>query len=405
MPGQSDISGLPPPEILLTLPRLVAALLLLVPSFVGAQTGPPSLPDTARTPAAKPPALTPPIDFSGIIFAHYQYRGDAAAESANRFDVERAYLTFRMSAGDKTSIRITTDLYQQTTPGSDAYYRGWSVRAKYAYLQYNYLTDSNWRAYARLGLLQTVLIEHDEAFWPRWIGNSPTERAGFFSSADAGIANSVTLPGKKGEVYSTISNGPGYTSRETDRFKDFATRVTLTPWASVTASPLRTLALSAWGYKGATASRFVGGGVGQRGSVGEGLARDRWGVHAASAAPALTMAVQYASRREEGENGSNTQASPRAVIDSTGTLLSAYALVRPVMLRRDKLHPLSILARYDRVTTNTDSDARYDVVIAGIIWDLTSKASISLDYQEATPVRGSPVSATKTYFAHFVARF
>ena len=339
------------------------------------------------------------------MFAHYQYSGDAAAESANRFDVERAYLTFRMPAGDKASIRITTDLYQQTTPGSDAYYRGWSVRAKYAYLQYSYLTDSEWRAYARLGLLQTVLIEHDEAFWPRWIGNSPTERAGFFASADAGIANTVTLPGKKGEVYSTISNGPGYTSRETDRFKDFATRVTITPWASVAASPLRTLALSAWGYKGATASRFVGGGVGQRGPVGKGLARDRWGVHAASAAPALTMAVQYASRREEGENGSNTQASPRAVADSTGTLLSAYALVRPVMLRRDKLHPLSFLARYDRVITNTDSNTSYDFVIVGMIWDLTSKASISLDYQEATPVRGSPVSATKTYFAHFVARF
>lgn len=310
-----------------------------------------------------------------------------------------------MSAGERTSVRITTDLYQQTTPGSDAYYRGWSLRAKYAYLQYNYIAGREWRANARLGLHQTVLIEHDETFWPRWIGNSPTERSGYFASADAGIANTVTLPGRKGEIYSTITNGPGYTSRETDRFKDFATRVTITPWATNASSPLRAVALSAWAYKGATASKFVTGGTGQAGAIGDGLARDRWGVHAASSTPALTMAIQYASRHEEGENGANTATSPRTLTDSTGTLISGYALLRPMLLGSASSHPLSLLVRYDRIVTNTDTNSRYNVVIAGLIWDLTSKTSVSLDYQEATPSRGSPISPTKTYFAHFVARF
>jgi hypothetical protein len=63
------------------------------------------------------------------------------------------------------------------------------------------------------------------------------------------------------------------------------------------------------------------------------------------------------------------------------------------------------MARWDRVNVNTDSDSRYDVVIAGLIWDLSSKVSMSVDYQENNPVEGSPIASSKTWFAHFVARF
>ena len=345
------------------------------------------------------------LDFSGIVFANYQYRGESAAKSANKFDVERAYLTFRMPAGDRASVRITTDLYQQTSSGSDSYYRGWTVRAKYAYLQYNYLDGKAWRGSARLGLLHTVFIEHDESFWPRWIANSPTERAGFFSSADAGIANTITLPDGWGEVYSTVTNGPGYTSRETDRFKDVATRVTVRPLAKQESSAFRSLALSAWGYKGAIGSNFVNGGAGQVGPVGDALQRDRWGIHAGLANPRVTVAAQYAARVDEGEQGLNTPASPRVVVDSTGTVVSGYTLIRPFRGTGTKVHPLSVLARFDRVTTSTESDAAFDVVIAGLVWDVSSKLSMSVDYQEATPREGSPIAPTRTWYAHFVARF
>lgn len=347
----------------------------------------------------------PAIDFSGIVFANYQYRGESAARSANKFDVERAYLTFRMPAGERASVRITTDVYQQTSSGSDAYYRGWSLRAKYAYLQYNYLTGKSWRGSARLGLLHNVVIEHDETFWPRWISTSTADRAGFFSSADAGIANTVSVPGGKGEIYSTITNGPGYTSREVDRFKDFASRVTLRPWSADSASILRSVALSAWAYKGAIASRFVNGGIGQSGAIGDGLKRDRWGVHVGSATQRLVAVAQYASRTDEGEDGLNTSVSPRAVVDSTGTIISAYAIARPIAGTKSKPHPLSLLARIDRVTTNTDTDAAYDLIVGGVIWDLTTRLSASLDYQEVSLREGTPIVPTRTWFAHFVARF
>jgi hypothetical protein len=385
---------------------IVCASLVLLPGVLGGQGYPPTVGrDPVRdTTAAKsaPPALS--LDFSGILFANYQYRGERAARSANKFDIERAYLTFRVAAGDRASVRVTADVFQQTTNGADAYYRGWTFRAKYAYLQYNFLNGKEWRALARGGLLHTVFIDHDEQFWPRWISTTPTERAGYFSSADAGLAGLVTLPRKMGEIYTTVTNGPGYTSRETDRFKDLAARLTLTPWAADSSSPFSAVAFSIWGYKGALASKFVDGGVGEIGPIGEGLQRDRWGVHVGNLNPRFTLAAEYAERLEEGEAGSNTVASPRVITDSTGRLVAGYAIVHP-FAPGNVLAPLGILGRYDRVTQNADLGSRYEVVIAGLLWDVNKRVSLSADYQENTPRKLSNVTPTRTWFLHAVARF
>lgn len=378
------------------------AAFVFVPLSIRAQSPTPK--DTAAAQAK--PASPPPIDFSGMLFANYQYRGDRGQEkSSNKFDVERAYLTFRMPAGDRLSIRLTADVFQQSTPGSDSFYRGWVIRAKYAYLQYNFLDRSDWKANARIGLLQTVFIDHDELFWPRWLAASPTERAGYFASSDAGIASTLIFPKKKGELYTTITNGPGYTSREVDRFKDYSARLTFTPWALDAKSPLKSIDLSIWGYKGATASKFVDGGAGQNGTIGDALGRNRWGVHIGRLDPRLTAAIEYASRKEQGEIGANTLTSPREVTDSTGTLFSVYALARPFPSIAGKPHPLSLMARWDRVNANTGVRSKYDVVIGGLIWDLSGKVSMSLDFQENNPFEGHPISPSKIWFAHFVARF
>ena len=370
--------------------RYLLLTLVALPSVLAAQ-GPAG--DSAR------------LDFSGVIFANFQYRAENEAKSANKFDVERAYLTFRMPAGKRASVRVTTDLYQQTSAGSDSYYRGWSIRAKYAYLQYNYLDRGPVRANARVGLLQTVLIDHDESFWPRWIATSPTDRNGYFSSADAGIANTLSIPGANTEVYTTVTNGPGYTSRETDRFKDFATRITVRPFRTSQSSLLRGTALSAWAYKGAIASRFVAGGAGQIRQVGDALDRNRWGLHAASSSPRLAIAAQFAARTDEGEAGENTTSAPRIVTDSSSTLLSAYGIVRPLVSAGARPHPLALIARLDRVTVEDDKPGSYDILIGGASWDLSDKLSVALDYQHTSPRNNNRVTETRTWFAHFVARF
>lgn len=351
---------------------------------------------------------TPPtLNFSGTLYSNFQYRGDEGAQKAqNKFEVERVYLTFRMPAGDRGSVRVTADVFQQTTSGSDLFYKGWVVRAKYAYFQYDYLKTAAWTAVARGGLLHTVIIDHVETFWPRWISTSPVERNGFFSSADAGIATLATLPRKWGEAYVTITNGPGYTSRETDRFKDYAARLSLTPFTESGARLLKTFTLTGWVYRGMIASKFVSGGTGQVGAVGTGLARNRAGVFVGIRDPRLVLGGDFAIRSDGGESGANTVASPRSVRDSTGRLLSGFAVLRPLRFS-DATAPsrLGLVAQWDRFKPNTGTAAYTNTIIGGVTWDLNARSSVSLDYQEQTPHWGASVAPSKTYYLHLVANF
>jgi hypothetical protein len=351
---------------------------------------------------------TPPaLNFSGILLANFQYRGDQGPQKAqNKFDVERVYLTFRMPAGDRGSIRITTDLFQQTTSGSDSFYKGWVLRAKYAYFQYDYLKNASWAGVARAGLIHTVVIDHVETFWPRWISTTPVERNGFFSSADAGVGTLVTLPGKWGEAYATITNGPGYTSRETDRFKDYAARLSLTPFTASDARLLKTFTMTGWVYRGAIASKFVSGGTGQIGPAGSGLDRNRAGVFLGIRDPRLVLGGDFATRTDGGETGANTVASPRAEVDSSGRLIAGFAVLRPLHFSDLKAaSPLGFVARWDRFKPNTNTAAYANTIIGGILWDLNARSSVSLDYQEQTPHWGPVVAPSKTYFLHLVANF
>jgi len=381
-------------------------LAILVPCALSAQQ--PA--DTTR-PAPPPPAQTTtvsvPVDFSGVLYANFQYRGDkGTAKSTNKFDLERAYLTFRMPAGDRASIRITADVFQQTTAPQDAFYRGWVIRAKYAYLQYDLIKSSTWNANIRGGLLHNVVIDHIEQFWPRWVSQTPVERAGFFSSADAGVAATLTFPNKWGEIYTTIVNGPGYASRETDRFKDYAARLTLTPLSSWDNKVLKTFALSGWTYVGAVGSQFVNGGAGQVGTVGISMPRTRAGVLAGLRDPRFTAGAEWDTRKDASETGANTLASPRVEIDSTGRLIAGFATIKPFQLINDKsTFPLGLIGRWDRFKPNTSNDGYINTVIGGLTWDLNKKSAISLDYQEQTPHSGAVIAATKTYFLHLVANF
>jgi hypothetical protein len=358
--------------------------------------------------AATPATVSIPVDFSGVLYANYQYRGDAgAAKSTNKFELERAYLTFRMPAGDRASIRITADVFQQATPPNDVFYRGWVIRAKYAYLQYDYLKSATgWNGLVRGGMLHNVMIDHVESFWPRWLSQTPVERAGFFSSSDVGVATQITFPNKFGELYLNVVNGPGYTSRETDRFKDYGARLSLTPFSSSGNKVIKTLALTGWTYVGAIASQFAAGGVGQIGPIGVSMPRTRSGVFVGVRDPRLSIGAEWATRKDARETGANTLASPRAEIDTTGRLIDGFITVKPFQLLNDKSNfPLGLVARWDRFKPNTATSGYVNTVIGGLTWDLNKKTALALDYQEVTPHSGATAAATKTYFLHLVANY
>ena len=127
------VSGLPDPPFTI---QSMTTIRLRSSALAGALT----LLVTASMLSAQTQVTVPPIDFSGVIYSNFQYRTDSRAKDFNKFDIERIYLTFRMPAGDRAAIRVTTDVFQQQNTPADAYYAGWAVRIKYGYLQYNYLS-------------------------------------------------------------------------------------------------------------------------------------------------------------------------------------------------------------------------------------------------------------------------
>jgi hypothetical protein len=403
----------------LRLSAVTLAALLAATSPLAAQN---AARDSSKSAQSQPVAVPSPLNFSGVIFGSYNYTLPTTPTTLavdNQFIVDRAYLTFRMPAGDRTSIRITTDVYQTSEANPNAY----TVRAKYAYLQYEGQKGADGaQLLGRLGILHNVVIDHEENFWPRYLSTVPTERAGYFASADVGIAGQYSMPNKWGEVYGTIVNGPGYTSRERDRFKDFALRLSLTPLATKTDNVLlQSLTITGWSYKGAVGSRWAdpAAAAGTLGTVGEALDRSRAGVLVGIREPRLSIAAQFARRHDEAETGGNTTASPRVKTGMTGRLLSAYTVARPLaFINGTGKSPFGIVARYDRVsptagtenvTPQPSTSNSYHTLIGGLFYDLSQRAQIALDYQESlassNDVSTAPPAPLKGYFAHFVVNF
>jgi len=357
-----------------------------------------------------------PFDFSGVMYPQFRYAVDEATKAANgghaasRFDVERVYLTFRMPAGDDGSIRVTTDVFNNPCSCSGCY-QGWSVRLKYAYFQYNFLHNiadqPGFNATARFGMLHTALIDHEEGFWPRWISQVATERNAFFSSADVGVAGILTLPKRWGEVYATIANGGGYTTPETDPYKDVSARVSLTPWGA-SGGILKTLTISPWAYVGRTASKFLASSGSSSTGAADGLTRDRAGVFVGIRDRRFTAGLDVANRTETVETG--TSLATRSTYDNTGSLTSAFALVRPAELFGESTSrsPWGLLARLDTFKPFDNAaaagaqttGASNQLLIYGLWWDLNQKASVSLDFQHLRPSGGSTTPESKVLFVH-----
>ena len=370
-------------------------------------------PDTARPavdtqPAAAQPAPAPalPFEFSGILYANYQYGGAKGNRGVNRFDVERAYLTFRATPGEHFAIRVTADLYQQRDTTRDQYYRGWALRAKYAYGQYDFIRGSGdaLKANVRLGLLHTVEIDHEEQFWQRGLAQVAVEQNGFFSSSDAGAATTFTFPKKFGELYATITNGSGYTSRETDRFKDYAARLTVTPLAT-TAGFWKGLTISPWYSKGDRASDFAR----RRGSVlavTDAQRKDRGGVFIGVRDPRITLGAHYAQRWDVIESADTTRDTAPRAVERTGRVVSLYTIVRPLAFISDAPKwPVAVVLRGDQVKPDVDTSAYARSYVAGLSWEFNRRTSITFDYQNQMPKDGSSATDTKVYFLHLIAGF
>lgn len=369
-----------------------------------------ALPSAARAQTAPAPAL----DLSGVIFGNYQLNTDAAAkartggEKPNKFDIARVYLNFRMPAGEKGSIRVTTDVLQNT--GGGGYYGGWAIRLKYGFFQYDVTRKlagvDGLGMQARIGMLQNVIVEHMDSYWPRYLGINAVETHNFFASADVGAATLLTLPKRRGEAYFTVLNGSNYTAAENDRFKDVAGRFSWTPFANDSGF-LRTLAITPWYSKGRAAGAFPNGGPGQVGPVTAGIQKDRRGIFAGVRDRRLSGGAEFSQRVEEVEGGLNTAAIPRTVRGRTSNLVSGFAFVRPLEIANaTKRSRLGLFTRVDNFDFD-DTPAESSTTLAwfGAFWDLNSRATFTLDYQDMKQKLGTVTIPTKTLFMHWVASF
>jgi len=362
--------------------------------------------DTQPAPPQPPPAPALPFEFSGVLYANYQYGGTKGNRAVNRFEVERAYLNFRATPGEHFAIRVTTDVYQQRDTTRDQYYRGWAIRLKYAYAQYDFIRGigDELKANVRLGMLHTVVIDHEEQFWNRGLAQVAIEQNGFFSSSDLGAATTFTFPKKYGELYATITNGPGYTSREVDRFKDYAARLTLTPLAN-TFGFWKGLTISPWYYNGDRASDFAR----RRGTVQPvptALRRDRAGVFLGLRDPRITLGAQFAQRWDVFESADTTSDVVPTAVEQTGRVVSLYTIVRPLTYINSAPNwPLAIVLRADEIKPNTDADPYYRNYIAGLSWEFNRRTSFTFDYQNQTPKDRSSAPDSKVYFLHVIAGF
>jgi len=250
------------------------------------------------------------------------------------------------------------------------------------------------------------MVDYVENYWPRWLGNAAEELNNFYSSADVGASSLMTLPNRHGEIYTVITNGSNYSAGENDRFKDFAARVSLTPFANDSGF-FRTLSITPFYLLGASASAFAP----PPNSVSEGLKKDRRGIFVGLRDRRLQAGAEFSQRVETAESA----APPlRVTYDRTSNLTSGFAIVRPFEIANPKKKsPFAIVGRFD----NFDSYSRNSTlppgilipdnkfVVLGAIWDLNARASLALDYQEMKAETTVTTFPTKTLFLHWQATF
>lgn len=376
--------------------RAPVFLLTLAATAAGAQVADSARPSAPATKAAGP-------EVSGVFYLTYRYGGGPTTRSDNRFDVDRAYLTVRAPAGDRLSIRLTADVYQQRTSGPDGYYRGWTMRAKYAYADYKIGSLGPIPASVRMGMLQTTIIEHVEQFWIRGLASTAVEQSGFFSSADVGVATTATLPNKMGELYAGVYNGDGYTTRERDRFKDYGARLTLTPLAN--APVLKSLAITPWYYAGARASTFATG-PGTLSPIPDARQKTRYGIFSAIKEPGITLGVHYGRKLDDVESADTTVDTSPAVAELEGSLLNTFAIVKPAELGLSFL-PKNLLGviRHDFFKPDADADGFQRQIIGGLGWQLSSKATVFLDWQRTTTEGLATPADQSTFFIHGIINY
>lgn len=315
------------------------------------------------------------ITVSGQIFGAFSYSSwGTNGKDANKFDLDRSYITVRGKIAEAWSAQLTTDLYR----GSDTntYYKGLGVRMKFAYLDYS---PGMWSF--KFGLIPGPFHAVEEFAWKyRGIAQTPTDRYGHFSTADLGISATYKLPAQYGEVAAALYNGKGYTNPETDKYKDIAFRAILNP--APQEPLLKSLQISGFAYLGY-----------ENGKKYSGLPKNRYGVLAYYAYDIASIGIEYASRVD-------------APLHPDTTVTGAFfSVVGEIKSPWEIFSEFSLLWRYDAIDPNTSANKDgYDFAVVGIVYKPNTKVTFSLDYQ-GTFAESKTLKKSSGGFVDYDARY
>ena len=252
-------------------------------------------------------AQTPTITVGGVGYTQYlyQFHKDSATNShLNSFDVTRAYINVVGKFPAGVGVRITPDIYRNTTDGS------LSFRLKYAYATW---TPENSPLTLKMGAIHTPWLDWEEALWDyRMQGTMALERfrgpsgSGYLSSSDlgAGVDGKFKLDLVNFQV--GVYDGETYNKPEGDEHKDLEGRLSVRVLESDDHSRVGGLRITGYGAVG----KPTGGGK-----------RNRYIGMLSYRSKLLTLAGQY-GRVEDSLPG--TTGTTKTV---KGNIFSAYGVL------------------------------------------------------------------------------
>ncbi len=165
----------------------------------------------------------------GRLYANWNMDLTDGAESANSFNIKRAYVTVKSKLSNYTSVRITTDIRETSA------YDGYSIILKYGYIDWK-PAFGNGNFKTRFGLQPTLFIDNMNKLWGRrYLEKTVGDVNSFLTTSDLGVSAFVNLgkKGKSGYIALQILNGTKYTKvEELNKNKDFGLFALLKPFAN-----------------------------------------------------------------------------------------------------------------------------------------------------------------------------
>ncbi|MGA2296215.1 MAG: hypothetical protein ABSG15_01545 [FCB group bacterium] len=315
---------------------------------------------------------TDPFTFNLLGFLAYQGQLSQGNYTNNSFMVNRVYFTVRKNIYKFLSVRVTTDVFQDTTGNME-------LKLKYVYANFKFDDFAFFtKPYIEAGMIHTPWLDFEEAInTNRMQGTMFMERNKLFASSDIGVAAFTYLGGEMDDNYKKIVsgayagrygslvlgvyNGSGYNVAEANFNKSIEARLSIRPIPDI----IPGLQLSYLGIfgKGNTAQKAL-----------TDLVPD-WTANMGM----ISYESEYFNITGEYFTGSGNATGSYASAAKVATKIDGYSV-----FAMGKMASWRLFARYDSFVPDTDAKTleNNNRVIVGLGYDLGHSNILLLDFDK-----------------------